>query len=51
MALVVTGTGRRGPPQGRTSDDLELMAWTEDSRGYFHQYLTLPLPDARPSSR
>ncbi len=31
-------------PAGRTSDDLELRTWTEDFRGYFHQYLSLPIP-------
>jgi hypothetical protein len=31
-------------PAGRTSDDLELQTWTEDFRSYFHQYLSLPIP-------
>lgn len=39
LALVVADQ-----PAGRTSDDLELTRWTEDFRGYFHQYLALPIP-------
>ncbi len=40
LALVVAPQ-----PEGRSNDDLELQAWTEDFRGYFHQYLALPLPN------
>jgi hypothetical protein len=43
LALVVADQ-----PAGRTADDLELARWTEDFRGYFHQYLALPIPQ-RPS--
>ncbi len=43
LALVVAPQ-----PEGRSHDDLELQAWTEDFRGYFHQYLALPLP-SRPA--
>jgi hypothetical protein len=39
LALVVAAQ-----PAGRTSGDLELQTWTEDFRGYFHQYLALPIP-------
>jgi hypothetical protein len=45
LALVVAEQ-----PPGRTSADLELLAWTEDFRGYFHQYLALRLPQ-RPTWR
>lgn len=33
---------------GASRDDQELETWTEDFRGYFHQYLELPLP-SRPN--
>ena len=33
---------------GETAADEELAAWTDDFRGYFHQYLALPL-DKRPN--
>jgi len=39
LALVVAAH-----PTGRTSADLELQTWTEDFRGFFHQYLALPIP-------
>jgi Domain of unknown function (DUF4157) len=31
-------------PGGRGEEDLELRQWTEDFRNYFHQYLSLPIP-------
>ena len=43
LALVIAAQ-----PAGRTDKELELQAWTEDFRGYFHQYLALPL-DKRPN--
>ncbi|HKE77239.1 MAG TPA: DUF4157 domain-containing protein [Acidimicrobiales bacterium] len=30
--------------EGGSNDDQELRQWTEDFRGYFHQYMLLPLP-------